>query len=89
VYHPPSGEEAFHRRLSMDAVTVRWVIVGELVVAVLFGTLVLRPDAWLYWRELVIAGIAAFVIVPIAVGVYLTHRDRKLHSARVGRVERT
>ena len=73
----------------MDPITLRWTIVGELVVAVLFGALLLRPDAWVYWRSLTLIALAAFVVVPLGVGLYLTRLDRKLGSAGVKRVEHT
>ena len=73
----------------MDAITVRWIVVGELVVAVLFGALLLRPDAWVYWRSLTLIALAAFVVVPLGVGLYLTRLDRKLESTSVKHVEHT
>lgn len=73
----------------MDAVTLRWVIVGEVVIAVVFGALVLRPDAWVYWRQLAVAALAAFIVVPAGVGLYFSHVDKKLRSTRVEHVERT
>ena len=73
----------------MDAITVRWIVVGELVVAVLFGALLLRPDAWVYWRSLTLIALAAFVVVPLSVGLYLTRLDRKLESTSVKHVEHT
>lgn len=74
----------------MDAITLRWIVIGEVTVAVLFGALVLRPDAWLYWRPLVLAGLGAFIVVPLAIGTYLVHVDRKLQSPSSSRqVERT
>ena len=73
----------------MDTVTLRWMIVGEVAVAVLFGVLMLRPDVWLYWRSLAAAGLAAFIVVPLATGLYLVHVDRKLRSRQSAhRVER-
>ena len=75
----------------MDAITLRWMIVGELVVTVLFGALLLRPgDAWVSWRPLMGFALAVFVLVPLGVGFYLERRDRKLRSSRpVNQVERT
>ncbi len=73
----------------MDPITLRWTIVGELVVAVLFGALLLRPDAWVYWRSLMGLGLAAFVLVPLGIGLYLTRLDRKLGSTSVKHVEHT
>jgi hypothetical protein len=74
----------------MDPITIRWMIVGELVVAVLFGALLFRPDAWVYWRPLVGLGLAAFVLVPLGAGLYLARVDRKARSSTpVNRVEHT
>lgn len=74
----------------MDAVTVRWIVIGEVAVAILAAALVLRPDVWVYWRQITIAGIAAFILVPVAIGLYLVHADRKLQAAgSASRPERT
>jgi hypothetical protein len=73
----------------MDPITLRWTIVGELVVAVLFGALLLRPDAWVYWRPLMAVGLALFLIVPLGVGLYLARLDRKIGSTTAKHVEHT
>ena len=65
----------------MGGNTLRWVVAAELLVAVVFGALVLRPDAWVLWRPLVGVALAAFVVVPIVIGLYVEHADRKLRSS--------
>lgn len=71
----------------MDTIEVRWIVVGELVVAVLFSLLMMRPEA--LWRELIPIGVAALILVPIGIGLYVARVDRKLRSSAVKRVERT
>ncbi len=60
----------------MDAVTLRWLIAAELAVAILFGVLVLRPDAWVLWREIAVGGLVAVVLIPVAASLYFAHADR-------------
>jgi hypothetical protein len=67
----------------MDAVTLRWLIVAELAVAVLFGALILRPDAWILWREIAAAGIIAVILIPLAASLYLPRAGRLHRSAHV------
>ncbi len=62
----------------MDTITVRWIVVGELVVAGVFAFLMMRPEA--LWRELIPVGVAAFILVPLGVGLYLARLDRKVRS---------
>ena len=73
----------------MDAVTLRWLVVFELAVAILFGALVLRPDAWILWRELAAVGVATLVVIPLAAGAYFAWADRKERETHIRETQRT